>query len=69
MRAQPLIAQGVPLEERIVDEPLPESGQILLRALACAVCRTDCLYGYMSDIPSFPYELPWGEWTLVRSRT
>ena len=41
MRAMLMSAPGEPLELRIVPRPQPEAGQVLLRVLACAVCRTD----------------------------
>ena len=41
MRAMLMSAPGEPLELRSVPRPQPEAGQVLLRVLACAVCRTD----------------------------
>jgi alcohol dehydrogenase, propanol-preferring len=41
MRAQLLRAPRQPLEEAEIPEPLAGPGQILLRVLACGVCRTD----------------------------
>jgi propanol-preferring alcohol dehydrogenase len=41
MRAMVLDAPGRPLVEREVATPRPSDGQVLLRVLACAVCRTD----------------------------
>jgi propanol-preferring alcohol dehydrogenase len=41
MRAMVLTAAREPLGLRELREPRPESGQVLLRVLACGVCRTD----------------------------
>jgi alcohol dehydrogenase, propanol-preferring len=41
MRAMVLEAVGRPLVEREVPVPEPRPGQVLLRVLACGVCRTD----------------------------
>ncbi len=41
MRAILLDKPGEPLEERDVPAPEPGSGQVLVRVLACGVCRTD----------------------------
>lgn len=41
MRAMVLHAPGEPLREEDVPRPIPESGQVLVRVGACAVCRTD----------------------------
>jgi alcohol dehydrogenase, propanol-preferring len=41
MRAMVLEAQREPLVEREVDVPEPAEGQVLVRVLACGVCRTD----------------------------
>jgi propanol-preferring alcohol dehydrogenase len=41
MRAMILEAPGRPLQWREVAVPQPEAGQVLLRVLACGVCRTD----------------------------
>jgi propanol-preferring alcohol dehydrogenase len=41
MRAMLLDAPGKPLREAEVAEPKPAPGQLLVRVLACAVCRTD----------------------------
>jgi alcohol dehydrogenase, propanol-preferring len=41
MRAAVLEEAGQPLQLRIVPLPRPGPGQILLRVLACGVCRTD----------------------------
>jgi alcohol dehydrogenase, propanol-preferring len=41
MRAMVLEAQREPLVERDVDVPEPAEGQVLVRVLACGVCRTD----------------------------
>ncbi len=36
-----LDAAGAPLREAVLPDPEPSTGQILLRVLACGVCRTD----------------------------
>src|SRR5437762_11436241 len=41
MRAMVLDAPKKPLQLRDVPEPRPETGQLLVRISACAVCRTD----------------------------
>src|SRR5205823_6092504 len=41
MRAMLLDAPKKPLQLRDVPEPQPETGQLLVRVSACAVCRTD----------------------------
>ena len=41
MRAMVLEAPGTPLVMRELPVPTPAAGQILLRVLACGVCRTD----------------------------
>ena len=41
MRAMLLLAPGQPLEEREVPVPRPGAGQLLIKVLACGVCRTD----------------------------
>jgi propanol-preferring alcohol dehydrogenase len=41
MRAMVLERAGTPLAPREVARPEPEPGQVLLRVLACGVCRTD----------------------------
>ena len=41
MRAMVLERQREPLVERDVPEPAPGPGQVLLRVVACGVCRTD----------------------------
>ncbi len=41
MRAMILEAPGRPLQWREAAVPQPEAGQVLLRVLACGVCRTD----------------------------
>ncbi|HET8631888.1 MAG TPA: zinc-dependent alcohol dehydrogenase family protein [Thermomicrobiales bacterium] len=41
MRAMVLERQGQPLVERDLPVPTPGPGQVLLRVLACGVCRTD----------------------------
>ena len=41
MRAMVLDDVGAPLREAVLPDPEPSTGQILLRVLACGVCRTD----------------------------
>ena len=41
MRAMVFDEVGAPLREAALPDPEPSSGQILLRVLACGVCRTD----------------------------
>jgi len=41
MKAMVLEKQGLPLELRDVPEPVPASGELLIRVAACGVCRTD----------------------------
>ena len=41
MQAMVFPAAGSPLEQREVPRPTPSAGQLLLRVLACGVCRTD----------------------------
>ncbi|WP_207478636.1 zinc-dependent alcohol dehydrogenase family protein [Arenibaculum pallidiluteum] len=41
MRAMVLRRTGAPLEAADLPDPRPGPGQVLLRVLACAVCRTD----------------------------
>ena len=41
MRAAVLEQPGQPLRAMNVPDPRPESGQLQLEVLACAVCRTD----------------------------
>ena len=41
MRAMVLDAAKIELREREIPRPAPETGQLLIRVLACAVCRTD----------------------------
>jgi len=41
MHAMVLERPGEPLQDRVVDRPIPGEGEILVRVLACAVCRTD----------------------------
>jgi propanol-preferring alcohol dehydrogenase len=41
MRAMLLEAAGTPLRAAELERPEPEVGQVLLRVLACGVCRTD----------------------------
>jgi len=58
MRAQLLRAPRQPLEAAEIPEPLPGPGQILLRVLACGVCRTDLhiVDGELTE-PSLPLVL------------
>src|SRR5919108_4041410 len=41
MRAMMLTGPGRPLELREIPDPRPEEGQVLLKVVACGVCRTD----------------------------
>jgi len=41
MRAMVLRQAGQPLDAAELEPPIPEGGQLLLRVLACGVCRTD----------------------------
>jgi alcohol dehydrogenase, propanol-preferring len=41
MRAMVLTQPGRPLEPRELPDPAPADGEVLLRVLACGVCRTD----------------------------
>ncbi len=41
MKAMILNQQGAPLEYKNVPNPVPNDDQVLLRVLACGVCRTD----------------------------
>ena len=41
MRAMVLDAAGTPLREAELADPEPGPGQVLLRVIACGVCRTD----------------------------
>src|SRR5207248_9403467 len=41
MRASVLEQPRQPLVSRTLPDPVPDSGQVLLRVKACAVCRTD----------------------------
>lgn len=41
MRAMAFTAPGRPLVERELEAPRPAQGELLLRVLACGVCRTD----------------------------
>src|SRR2546423_14843919 len=55
MRAMVLARRGGPLELRELDEPRPAAGQLLLRVLACGVCRTDLhLLDGEVDVPELP---------------
>lgn len=51
MRAMLLTRTGSPLEHAVLPEPQPGPGQVRLRVLACAVCRTD-LHVIDGDLPS-----------------
>jgi len=51
MRAMVLERPGQPLVERERPDPLPAAGEVRLRVLACAVCRTD-LHVVDGDLPS-----------------
>lgn len=51
MRAMVLDRPGEPLRERELDDPEPGPGELLLRVLACGVCRT--------DLHIVDGELPW----------
>jgi propanol-preferring alcohol dehydrogenase len=42
---------GTPLEERLLGQPAPGAGQVLLKVGACAVCRTD-LHVIEGDLPN-----------------
>jgi alcohol dehydrogenase, propanol-preferring len=55
MRAMLLQAPGQPLQAATVPDPEPGPGQLLLRILACAVCRTDLhLRDAEIDAPKLP---------------
>jgi propanol-preferring alcohol dehydrogenase len=41
MRAMLLRSPGTPLEATVVPVPAPSTGEVLMRVLACGVCRTD----------------------------
>jgi len=51
MRAMTLVQPGKPLQLREVPPPVPGPGQLLIRVLACAVCRTD-LHVVDGELPS-----------------
>jgi len=51
VRAMVLDKPGTPLVERDRPDPQPGSGEVRLRVLACAVCRTD-LHVVDGDLPS-----------------
>ncbi len=51
MKAMILNRQGQPLEYRDVPNPIPNDDQVLLRVLACGVCRTD-LHIADGDLPN-----------------
>jgi propanol-preferring alcohol dehydrogenase len=50
MRAMVLTQPGRPLEPRELPDPAPTDGEVLLRVLACGVCRTD-LHVLQGDLP------------------
>src|SRR5215831_719131 len=50
MRAMVLRAPRTPLVEEIRPDPAPGAGELRLRVLACAVCRTD-LHVVDGDLP------------------
>jgi alcohol dehydrogenase, propanol-preferring len=50
MRAMLLEAPGRPLSAAVVPDPQPAAGQLLLRVLACGICRTD-LHVADGDLP------------------
>jgi propanol-preferring alcohol dehydrogenase len=55
MRAMLLQAPGQPLQAATVPDPEPGPGQLLLRIMACAVCRTDLhLRDAEIDAPKLP---------------
>src|SRR5262245_59420868 len=41
MRARVLLRPGTPLREESIADPRPARGQVLVKVLACGVCRTD----------------------------
>lgn len=51
MKAMILGQQGCPLEYKNVPDPIPNNNQVLLRVLACGVCRTD-LHILDGDLPN-----------------
>ena len=51
MKAMLLTRQGSPLVYKEVPDPRPDSQQLLLRVLACGVCRTD-LHVIDGDLPN-----------------
>lgn len=51
MKAMVLNQQGSPLVYRQVPDPIPNDNQLLLRVLACGVCRTD-LHVVDGDLPN-----------------
>jgi propanol-preferring alcohol dehydrogenase len=57
MRAMVLDQPGTPLVERERPDPKPGVGEVLLRVLACAVCRTD-LHVVDGDLPSLGPVVP-----------
>ncbi len=55
MRAMVLVEPGRPLEERELPDPVPGPDDVLLRVLACGVCRTDLhLLDGEVDVPRPP---------------
>lgn len=50
MKAMILAHQGSPLVYKQVPDPIPNNNQVLLRVLACGVCRTD-LHVIDGDLP------------------
>lgn len=56
MRAMVLQAPGTPLTLETRETPPPGSGQIRLRVLACAVCRTD-LHVVDGELPDLKYPI------------
>lgn len=50
MKAMILTHQGSPLVYKQVPDPIPNNNQVLLRVLACGVCRTD-LHVVDGDLP------------------
>ncbi len=41
MRAMVLEMPGHPLVSKILPAPVPSAGQVLVKVMACGVCRTD----------------------------
>ena len=59
MQAMIFDGPGRPLRVAEAATPTPGLEQVLLRVHACGICRTDL--HILSDIPSFPYDILWGE--------